>query len=91
MKNKYELANILYKDYVILIYKKNKLYYYDNDKLCNLKKLNQLRKLHINYLIIDNLDIYKKEYKDNKYLEYYLKDNLNNILNNMLLNWKGMK
>ncbi len=53
------------------------------------KDLNKLKKLHINYVILDNLDIIKKEYKDNKYLEYYLKYILNNILNNILIKMRG--
>ena len=80
MKNRLELISLLYKDYVILILIKKKLYIYENNKLSSFKDFNKLKELHINYIILDNLDIIKKEYKDNKYLEYYLKYNLNNIL-----------
>ena len=45
--------------------------------------------IKLNYVIIDNFDIIKKEYKDNKYLEYYLKYNINNILNNILYRLRG--
>ena len=48
------------------------------------KYINKLKELHINYIIQDNLDLYIKEYEDNKYLEYYLKYKLNNILNTIL-------
>ncbi len=89
MKNRLEIAKLLYKDYVILIFIKKKLYIYDNNKLSRFKDLNKLKKLHINYVILDNLDIIKKEYKDNKYLEYYLKYILNNILNNILIKMRG--
>ena len=80
MKNRYKFAKMLYQDYVILILKNKKLYTFDNNKLIDFKYINKLKKLHINYLILDNLDIIKKEYSDNKYLEYYLKYKLKEIL-----------
>ena len=89
MKNRLELISLLYKDYVILILIKKKLYIYENNELSSFKDFNKLKKLHINYIILDNIDIIKEEYKDNKYLEYYLKYNLNNILNNILVRMRG--
>ena len=80
MKNRYKFAKMLYQDYVILILKNKKLYTYDNNILIDFKYINKLKKLHINYVILDNLDIIKKEYSDNKYLEYYLKYKLKEIL-----------
>ena len=77
------MAKLWYNEYVILIVKKGKLYTYINNKLVNFKYIKQLREYHINYIIIDNLDIYKKEYKDNNYNLYYLKYELAHILNNI--------
>lgn len=91
-KNRYDFASKCYKDYVILLVIKNKLYIYKDNKLYNFKKINRLKKLHINYVILDNLDVIKKEYEDNRYQEYYLKYSLNDILDIMLYNIKkGME
>ena len=83
MKNRYNMAKLWYNEYVILIVKKGKLYTYINNKFINFKYINKLREYHINYIIIDNLDIYIKEYEDNNYNLYYLKYNLTTILNNI--------
>lgn len=83
MKNRYNMAKLWYNEYVILIVKKGKLYTYINNKLVNFKYIKKLREYHINYIIIDNLDIYKKEYIDNNYNLYYLKYELAHILNNI--------
>jgi len=83
MKNRYEFARYCYSNYVILILKYNKLYTYDNNKLINFKHFNKLKELHINYVILDNLDIIK-------YLEYYLKYSINKILKIMLDKMKGI-
>jgi len=88
VRNRYEIVSKFYKDYVILILLKRKLYIYKNNVLTDFKKINKLKKLHINYLILDNLDIKKKEYEDNRYEEYYLKHSLNNILDNFLISFK---
>ena len=77
------MAKLWYNEYVILIVKKGKLYTYINNKLVNFKEIKKLREYHINYIIIDNLDIYKKEYIDNNYNLYYLKYELAHILNNI--------
>lgn len=84
IKNRYEIANKYYKNYVILILIKRKLYIYQDNKLVDFKYINKLKESHINYIIIDNLEIYKKEYSDNKYQEYYIKYKLNIILENIL-------
>lgn len=83
MKNRYNMAKLWYNEYVILIVKKGKLYTYINNKLVNFKYIKKLREYHINYIIIDNLDIYKKEYEDNNYNLYYLKYELAHILNSI--------
>lgn len=83
MKNRYSMAKLWYNEYVILIVKKGKLYTYINNKLVNFKYIKKLREYHINYIIIDNLDIYKKEYEDNNYNLYYLKYELAHILNSI--------
>ena len=83
VRNRYEIAKKYYKDYVILILIKRKLYIYKNNLLLDFKEINKLKELHINYIILDNLEVIKKDYIDNKYREYYLKYNLNNIFNNI--------
>ena len=50
----------------------------------NKKKINKLKELHINYIILDNLEVIERNYEDNKYEEYYLKYSLNSILDNIL-------
>ncbi len=77
------MAKLWYNEYVILIVKRGKLYTYINNKLVNFKYIKKLKEYHINYIIIDNLDIYKKEYEDNNYNLYYLKYELAHILNNI--------
>lgn len=77
------MAKLWYNEYVILIVKKGRLYTYINNKLVNFKYIKKLREYHINYIIIDNLDIYKREYIDNNYNLYYLKYELAHILNNI--------
>lgn len=84
VKNRYEIANKYYKNYVILILIKKKLYIYKNNILTSFKEINKLKKLHINYIILDNLEVIEQKYEDNKYEEYYLKYNLNNIIDNIL-------
>ena len=92
IRNRYEIARKYYKNSVILILIKKKLYIYKNNVLVDFKKINKLKKLHINYIILDNLDIIERKYEDNKYEEYYLKYSLNNILDNILeINKKGLE
>ena len=81
MKNRYNFAKICYKEYVILILKNRKLYTYNEEGiLYNFKYINKLKELHINYVILDNLDIIKREYNDNGYKEYYYKYKINKLL-----------
>ena len=86
--NRYNFAKKCYKDYVILLLNNNKLYTYIDNKLVSFKYINKLKELHINYVILNNLDVIVKEYEDNNYRLYYLKYNLNNILDNILYKWK---
>ena len=89
--NRYNFAKKIYKDYVILILIKRKLYTYKNNKLISFKDINKLKELHINYIIIDNLEIIKKDYVDNRYYEYYLKYNICNILDNIMVKERKVK
>lgn len=86
--NRYNFAKKCYQDYVILLLIKNKLYTYINNKLVSFKCLNELKKLHINYVILDNLDVIVKEYEDNNYKLYYLKYILNSTIDDILYKWK---
>ena len=86
--NRYKLTKKCYKDYVIILLIKNKLYTYINNKLVSFKDINKLKKLHINYVILDNLDVIVKKYEDNNYKLYYLKYILNSTLDNILYKWK---
>ena len=84
VRNRYEIARKYNTDCVILILIKRKLYIYKNNILIDFKKINKLKELHINYIILDNLEIIERNYEDNKYEKYYLKYSLNNILDNIL-------
>lgn len=84
VRNRYEIVRKYYNNCVILILIKRKLYIYKNNILIDFKKINKLKELHINYIILDNLEIIERNYEDNKYEEYYLKYSLNNILDNIL-------
>lgn len=91
VRNRCEIARKYYKNYVMLILIKKKLYIYKNNLLVDFKKINKLKELYINYIILDNLDIIERKYEDNKSEEYYLKCSLNNILDNILeINKKGL-
>lgn len=77
MKNKYYFLKKLYKNYVIVFKKKN-YYLYKTDKLIikYFKKktiINTLESLHINYIIVENLNLNIKEFSDNKYYIYLYK------------------
>lgn len=87
--NRYRFTKNLYKDYVIILVKKNKYYSFDKDKdlLEYIKfkdKLYILRKKKINYLILDELDIIEKyEYQDNQLNRYLYMMYIDKILKNM--------
>ena len=88
VRNRYEIAKKYYKNCVILILIRKRLYIYKNNTLINFKKINKLKNLHINYIILDNLEVIERKYDDNKYEEYYLKYSLNSILDSILDKFK---
>ena len=75
LKTRYDFIKKLYKDYIIIFRKNNYNYIYNyeflslfNDKMSIISKLN---KYHINYIILDNMNIIDIiNFKDNKY-NYY--------------------
>jgi len=76
--NRYKFAKYNYKDYLILLLCKGKYKSFNVDKkilkIINFKKLDNLNKRQINYIILDNLTIIKKkQFKNNKYYNYYVK------------------
>ena len=86
--NRYYIAKKLYMNYLIIIVRKGKYVSCDIDALI-LKRLKknvnieyQLQKLHINYLILDNLDIISK-YEDinNSYNKYFYLEAIRKIVN----------
>lgn len=84
IRNRYEKVRKYYNNCVILILVKRKLYIYKNNILIDFKKINKLKELHINYTILDNLEVIERKFEDNRYEEYYLKYSLNSILDNIL-------
>ena len=86
--NRYYIAKKLYMNYLVIIVRKGKYVSYGIDTLI-LKRLKknvnieyQLQKLHINYLILDNLYIISK-YEDinNSYNKYFYLEAIRKILN----------
>lgn len=77
MKNRFEFIKNIYKDYIIFIVKKDKYYMFGNDALiCKHFDIDvrNVKKININYLILDNLDIIEiKKYDNNLYYEYLIK------------------
>lgn len=76
MKSRYNFTKNIYKDYVVLIYRKKKYYSYDKDKIIldyigfN-NKLYILRKYNINFIILDDLELIGiVHYKINNYYKY---------------------
>lgn len=84
MRNRYEFTKNIYKDYIVLIYKKKKYYSFDSDKrildyIDFNNKLYILKKYSINFIVLDDLEIIGiASYKDNNYNKYlyvsYIKD-----------------
>lgn len=85
--NRYSFTKEVYPDYVILLVKKNKYYSYSIDrKVLDYIKFKDktyiLRKKHINYLVLDELDIVEKyEYSDNQLDKYIYLVGMKKILN----------
>ena len=76
--NRYKFTKNIYPDYIVLLNKKNKYITFDIDlKLIDYLEVDEdltiLDKLHINYLVLDDLEIINiKSYKDNNYDKYCL-------------------
>ena len=76
IKTRYKFIKRIYKDYVI-IFKIKKSYHIPDKELDIIgpfkrkgKLIDFLQENHINYIIVDNLEIIsKREYSDNKYYE----------------------
>ena len=85
LKTKYIFLKRLYQNDLIIFIKNRKFYYLDNDLLI-IKYFNNLDKYHINYILLNDLDIvYKKVYTDNRYIEYLYKS----LIINMYINYKN--
>lgn len=89
IKNRYNFTKNVYKEYLILISKKDKYYSFDKDKriLDYIKfnnKLYILKKYSINFIVLDDLEIISiTNYKVNNYYKYlyisYIKDILDTV------------
>ena len=84
--NRYSFTKEVYPDYVVLLIRKYKYYSYSVDrKVLDYIKFKDktyiLRKKHINYLVLDELDIVEKyEYSDNQLDKYIYLVNMKKIL-----------
>ena len=84
--NRYSFTKEVYPNYVVLLVKKNKYYSYSIDrKVLDYIKFKDktyiLRKKHINYLVLDELDIVEKyEYSNNQLDRYIYLVNMKKIL-----------
>ena len=84
MKERYEVIKKLYPNYLILIRYKDKIKTFKEDNLIYNYLNNNINKTHINYIILNKLDIEKiKEYSDNNYINIYFKVKIINILKNV--------
>ena len=75
LRTRHDFIKSIYNDYII-IYIKNNYYIYDYEFLFILKGklINKLNNNHINYLIIDNMNIINKiTFNDNKYNYYNIR------------------
>ena len=90
MYNRYYIAKKKLQEYLIIIVKKGKYVSCGMDALIlkhlktNVNIEHQLQRLHINYLILDNLDIINK-YTDenNQYNKYFYLEAIIKILNKL--------
>ena len=84
MKERYEVIKKLYANYLILIRYKDKIKTFKEDKLIYNYLNKNIDKVHLNYIILNKLDIEKiKEYSDNNYINIYFKIKIINILKNV--------
>ena len=85
--NRYSFTKDVYSNYIILLKRKNRYYSYSIDrKVLDYIKFKDktyiLRKKHINYLVLDELDIVEKyEYSDNQLDKYIYLVNMKKVLN----------
>ena len=76
LKARHDFIKNIYNDYIIIYIKNNYYYIYDYEFLYLLKGklINKLNENHINYLIIDNMNIINKNiFNDNKYNYYNIR------------------
>ena len=94
--NRYKFTKNIYTDYIVLLTRKNKYITFDIDlKLIYYLEVDEdltiLDKLHINYLVLDDLEIINiKSYKDNNYDKYCLGLVINKVvkkIGNKLINY----
>ncbi len=89
IKTRYKFTKRLYKDYIIIMKIKNSYHIPDEelDIIGPFKRkgrlIDFLQENHINYLILDNMEIIsKREYNDNKYYELKNKTFIWNLYRN---------
>lgn len=76
LKTRHDFIKNIYNDYIIIYNKNDNYYLYDYEFLYLFKGklINKLNKYHINYLIIDNMNIISKIiFNDNKYNYYKIR------------------
>lgn len=88
---RYKFIKNIYKDYIVLITKKNKIITYNKDKelldYLNVRELKELKKYNINYIIFDkNNEIFYKYKSINNNYNYYLMKYI--IINFIKINYK---
>lgn len=92
---RYKFIKKIYKDYIVLITKKNKIITYSKDKellmYLNINRLEELKKYNINYIIIDknNEIFYKYKSINNNYNYYLMKYIMINFIKSNYKEYKG--
>ena len=75
LKTRHDFIKRIYKDYIIIYIKNNNYYIYNYEFLSLFKDklniINKLNKYHINYIIIDNMNIISKIIFNNNKYNYY--------------------
>ena len=83
---RYKFIKKIYKDYIVLITKKNKIITYSKDKellmYLNINRLEELKNYNINYIIVDKNNEVFYEYKsiNNNYNYYLMKYTIINFI-----------
>ena len=90
-QNRYVFIKRTYPKTIILFQKDNKYIGYKEDKellkFLKFRKLKDLERLKINYIIVRNMEIIDhQEYENNMYNIYYLRFRLTNLINS----WKDL-